>query len=138
MKKILKVGIDFGTSTTVVRVLVDGSDTIDFVKDDKGNSVIPTIIFQRSNGKNLYGERAEKAISNGSEGIPIRNFKMDLLDPDEKVRDKAKSHIYDFLSYIYELYSNCEYSFPEHDETQVLISCPAKWPESLRTYMKCP
>ena len=136
MKKILKVGIDFGTSTTVVRVLVDGSDTIDFVKDDKGNSVIPTIIFQRNNGKKLYGERAEKAISNGSEGLPIRNFKMDLLDPDEIKRDKAKEHIYDFLSYIYELYSNCEYSFPEHDETQVLISCPAKWPESLRTYMK--
>lgn len=136
MKKILKVGIDFGTSTTVVRVLVDGSDTIDFVKDDKGNSVIPTIIFQRNNGKNLYGERAEKAISNGSEGTPIRNFKMDLLDSNEKVREKARNHIYDFLSYIYELYSNCEYSFPEHDETQVFISCPAKWPESLRTYMK--
>ena len=90
----LIVGIDFGTSTTVVRYREEGSNEIKSLKADNGKSdIIPTIIFRPKNGGNtVYGTQAEQMSANHVKGDTIVNFKMDLLNPDHDKREEAAFH----------------------------------------------
>ena len=98
----LIVGIDFGTSTTVVRYRMEDSEIIQSLKDANGTSdIIPTVIFRNSDYDTTeYGVQAlTSAAANGKECIA--NFKMDLLDPEK--REHAKELIEEYLKYIYSL-----------------------------------
>ena len=123
----LIVGIDFGTSTTVVRYRVDGSDVIQTIKDKNGVSdIIPSVIFKQFDGRCLYGWEAIKRWHNDTEGDPIINFKMGLIDKNEKVRKEKAAYIEEFLKYVYGLFEQQTQRL-NATEWDVYISYPAKW-----------
>ena len=88
----LIVGIDFGTSTTVVRYRMEDSNIIQSIKESNGNDIIPSVIYKNpETGIKLYGSEAFKCNPNTEEGEIISNFKMNLLNPSK--REQAKLHI---------------------------------------------
>lgn len=129
------VGIDFGTSTTVVRYREEGTDVIHSLKAENGKSeIIPSVIFrQKENGFTVYGEEAILKEDAGIDGEFITNFKMDLLNPDKK--EEAKKNIIEFLTFIHSLFE--EQTKAMHPDTMdVYISYPAKWSDDMVTFMK--
>lgn len=130
----LIVGIDFGTSTTVVRYRMEDSDVIQSLKDANGTSdIIPTVIFRNSDYDTTeYGVQAlTSAAANGKECIA--NFKMDLLDPEK--REHAKELIEEYLKYIYSLFKEqTKGLYPT--STEINISYPAKWDDTMVKIMK--
>lgn len=131
----LIVGIDFGTSTTVVRYREEGTDVIQSVTMDNGKSgIIPTAIFRPKDGGTAeYGTQAIQRYINGIEGEMCINFKMDLLNPEK--RAEAEKNIIDFLSFIHSAFE--EQTKTLHpDVMDVYISYPAKWSDDMVTFMK--
>ena len=130
----LIVGIDFGTSTTVVRYREEGTDVIQSLTIDNGKSgIIPTVIFRPKDGCTEYGMQAIQRYNNGIEGELCINFKMDLLNPEK--RAEAENNIIDFLTFIHSLFE--EQTKTLHPDTMdVYISYPAKWSDDMVTFMK--
>lgn len=131
----LIVGIDFGTSTTVVRYRMEDSDTIQALKDANGQSdVIPTVIFRNTEcGTTVYGVQALNAAMSSIKDKPIMNFKMDLLNPAK--REEAKGYIEEFMKYIYSLFREQTLSLSP-TQTVINISYPAKWDDTMVKIMK--
>ena len=131
----LIVGIDFGTSTTVVRYRMEDSDVIQSLKDANGTSdIIPTVIFRNSDYDTTeYGVQALTSATSAVNGETIANFKMDLLDPEK--REHAKELIEEFLTYIYSLFKEqTKGLYPS--STEINISYPAKWDDTMVKIMK--
>lgn len=130
----LIVGIDFGTSTTVVRYRMEDSNIIQSLKDDNGTKeIIPTVIFRYSDGNTVYGVEALRTAASGTKGETITNFKMDLLDP--KKREHAKELIEEYLRYIYSLFDEQTKGL-DYDSVEINISYPAKWDDTMVRIMK--
>ena len=134
----LIVGIDFGTSTTIVKYKIEGNDTIVSIKDSDGVSdIIPTAIFRptSTDAQTLYGKVAISRFNGGEEGELITNFKMGLLSSDPNVIEKSKSQIKEFLRYVY----TCFYDQTKglnYTDSEIYVSYPAKWSSSLAQFMK--
>lgn len=131
----LIVGIDFGTSTTVVRYRMEDSEIIQSLKDANGTSdIIPTVIFRNSDyGTTEYGVQALTSATSAVNGETIANFKMDLLDPEK--REHAKELIEEYLKYIYSLFKEqTKGLYPT--STEINISYPAKWDDTMVKIMK--
>lgn len=133
----LIVGIDFGTSTTVVRYKVEGTDTVNSVKDTNGISdTIPTVIFKCADGSNtVFGNDAISMSRTGMQGELISNFKMGLLDADEHTRKQKEAYIEEFLSFVYKRFAEETVKYTGYD-MDVYISFPAKWSDGFVTFMK--
>lgn len=133
----LIVGIDFGTSTTVVRYKKEGSDDISDVKDMNGTSdFIPSAIFRMDGqGTTLYGHAALTAKQGGMAGSLITNFKMGLLDATEDVKKEKMSYIEEFLAFVYQRFEQ-EVQGIDYDSLDVYISYPAKWSDGFVNFMK--
>lgn len=133
----LIVGIDFGTSTTVVRYKMEGSKEISSVKDLNGTSdFIPSAIFRIANQKeSLYGHEAINAKKGGMEGELITNFKIGLLEKNEDKRKEKESQIEEFLKFVYKRFSQATQgkSYSTHE---IYVSYPAKWSDSFINFMK--
>lgn len=133
----LIVGIDFGTSTTVVRYKEEGTDVIKPIKDADGVSdIIPSAIF-RVDGQNqtLYGCGALNAKTGGMQGELITNFKMGLLDVNPEERRIKEAYIEEFFTYIYKQFWNQTRGI-RYDSMDVYVSVPAKWDTDAREVMK--
>ena len=131
----LIVGIDFGTSTTVVRYRMEDSEIIQSLKDANGTSdIIPTVIFRNSDYDTTeYGVQALTSAISAVNGETIANFKMDLLDPEK--REHAKELIEEYLKYIYSLFKEqTKGLYPT--STEINISYPAKWDDTMVKIMK--
>ena len=131
----LIVGIDFGTSTTVVRYREEGTNVIQSLKAENGKSeIIPTIIFRpKDGGCTVYGEQALLKIDNMIEGETVMNFKMNLLNPE--LKNEAKANIIEFLTYIHTLFEDQTKAL-HPDFMDVYVSYPAKWSDDMVTFMK--
>lgn len=132
----LIVGIDFGTSTTVVRYKREGTDNIVPIKDKDGVSdIIPSAIFIRNDGQKLYGNEAKKAYAGGMDGEYVTNFKMGLLSVNEPECNTAVQHIKDFLGFVYQCFRQQVHGL-HYDSLDVYVSYPAKWSDSFINFMK--
>lgn len=132
----LIVGIDFGTSTTVVRFKEEGADSVKPIKDsDRVHDIIPSAIFRIKGQQSLYGYEALNAKSSNIEGELITNFKMGLLDEDKDSLSFKKQCIQEFLSYVHRCFSK-QTDGMLYDAMEVYISYPVKWTDSFVDFMK--
>ena len=128
----LIVGIDFGTSTTVVRYRLENSDRIEVVTDaNRMSAIIPTVIFRSPEGNTEYGMQAWTAAMEYPKGL-IANFKMDLLDASK--RERTVELIEEFFRYIYGLFQTQTRGI-HYTDLDVNISYPAKWDDEMSKVM---
>lgn len=128
----LIVGIDFGTSTTVVRYRMENWDESKALKDGKSD-IIPTLIYRYPDGRAEYGMQAVNSFMNNPEGLLINNFKMDLLDLSK--RKQAVEQIEEFLHYVYGLF-RVQVRGIHYTDLDINISYPAKWDDEMVKVMK--
>lgn len=134
------IGIDFGTSTTVVRINNHGKEheQIQTLSVSNNVSLIPTIVFKRKSDDMLFfAEEATVQIGQGTEGELKENFKIGLIDNDQKVREEAEELTSNFFNYLYKRYEEKEQAgfWGKCDRTKVYVSYPAKWPSFIRLTM---
>ena len=135
------IGIDLGTSTSVLRVktYIDGIPeaspvSVESVKFN-GQDTLPTLAFYDKNHEEyLMGDQAEREMEN-DDGELFRNFKLDLLSTDPNIRQKAEDLIRRFFEYMYEAYSYDQENFTLCDKETTYVSYPAKWPPELADAM---
>lgn len=133
------IGIDFGTSTTVVRVHNIGKENRIVPVTVNGQRTIPTIAFQPKDSDEIYyGYDAQAKIESMFEGTVYENFKMNLISDDIVQREQAEVLIQGFLKYVYNQYLSLlnDEVFDMADEVKVYVSHPAKWNSYARTLMK--
>ncbi|MBP3655610.1 MAG: Hsp70 family protein, partial [Clostridia bacterium] len=130
---IRRVGIDFGTSTTVVRVKNYEDDGKTYIQDRLGCQVVmfgefptvPTLGRQMEDGTWIWGHEAVKERKNS---VLYQNFKMDMTHPEKS--KKAEELIFGFFKYLYACYSEQDTGgfFGEQGvRTETVISYPVKW-----------
>lgn len=133
------IGIDFGTSTTVVRVHNVGERNRIIPVTSNSMRTIPTIAFQPDGSNEMYyGYDAQAKYDSNTAGTLFKNFKMNLISENEMERVRAEELILGFLRYVYDQYQSLLNNgvFDSADEIKVYVSHPAKWNSYARTQMK--
>ncbi len=142
--KIRYIGIDLGTSSTVVK-LRDYDDSNKLLKYPTqtlkigGDSIIPSVAFVINNDfKDAANFRfGSDAKSCQLEGNLYINFKMDLLSKDEEKRSHAKILIVYYMKWIRKHYEEQQIDyFGSCDQEVTIVSYPVRWPKELREFMK--
>lgn len=133
------IGIDFGTSTSLVKVKsyrdgqpVDGDPTsTQAVEFDNGRVTTPTLI-RFAGGAEYYGQ---DAVSPKLDSTLCKNFKLDLQSPDPAAKAQAQELTRKFFRFLYEQYSWQSTRFGQFDAERTLVSYPAKWKPETREFM---
>lgn len=133
------IGIDYGTSTSVVRIHNIGKSNKIVNLAINGKTVVPTIAFESEESHQIYfGYDAEAKLNANTPGKLFANFKMDLISPNDTARQLAEKLTKGFFKYLYEQYQkqvNLN-AFDHADFVKVYISHPAKWNSHARILMK--
>ena len=135
------IGVDFGTSTSVIRVkrYEDGESIEErlFTKPvvfNMGSSVVPTLIRQ-TNGDVVYGYQAEIQRKNSD---LYQSFKVLLESDDPEQKANARKLTEDFLTYLASVYreqSDGGHLGDASDTEKTVISYPVKWSEETKAFM---
>lgn len=143
MPVIRYIGIDFGTSTTVVRIKdfneygpVKAGPPDALLEPTTGEVLIQSLVFEPEspNYPTVYGNAAE---NQNIKGTLHRNFKMLLESNDENKVELAKRLIAGFLKWIRKLYLEQKDSrFGPCDVEKTFISYPVKWSDSSMKIME--
>ena len=137
------VGIDFGTSTSLIRVKryqgdqpVGDSYNVSAVTYGNGAGDSKAVTLVRHNADDTFtcGRYGEEKV----EGSTIyREFKMDLEDSDVRKQNLAKDLTGEFFKYLYERYDHQQSDLGQSaDEVRTIISYPAKWKPETRSFME--
>lgn len=140
MKMIIRrIGIDFGTSTTVFAYKDydkkgNTSNNAPKLLELGGKVMFPSIVFEpEGEAEKVYGFDAEEE-SRIAEGTLYTNFKMDLMSEDR--HDKACGLIVGYFKYLRNIYKEDCNRIGIADEEETWLSYPAAWPESIQVEME--
>jgi hypothetical protein len=132
------IGIDFGTSTSVVKIKsykdnvpMESKEMADYVRFDNKDS-LPTLIYKTIEENYLVGYEAANA---AVKGTLYQSFKLNLVSDDEQLRAQSIELTKIFFKYVYKVYSEQSAYFPICDKETTYISYPAKWPKELINLM---
>ena len=133
------VGIDFGTSTSIVKCkrYEDGKPIGDAhhtesVTFGQGASEPRALTIVRVNEDGTI----DCGIDEFLEGSTVyREFKMSLESENEEERERAKELTHEYMKYLYDRYSYQNGFLGECDEEETIISFPAKWKDETRRFM---
>ncbi|MBQ3432595.1 MAG: Hsp70 family protein [Clostridia bacterium] len=143
MSKKRIVGIDFGTSTSVMRVklynengepVTEELHTYPVTFNNNGSTMVPTVM-RCKNDNYVYGF---EALKNRRGSVSYEVFKLDLQSEDASKREQAQSLTERFFKYLYEEYyhqliTGCLGDMDCEEET--IVSYPVKWNEATRDFM---
>jgi len=135
------IGIDFGTSTSVLRVkryengepVADRLMTIP-VTFNMGNSMVPTLV-QKLESSSCYGYEAQ--ISRRKAKL-YQNFKVKLESSDETERTEARALTEEFFKYLageYNAQSESGFFGEGTDQEKTIVSFPVKWSDETKAFM---
>lgn len=137
------IGIDFGTSTSLVKVkrYKDGRPIGDNIHTDcvtygdgDGDSKAVTLVRINPDGTADCGREGSYPIDGAT---VYREFKMDLQSPDEQKRKQARELTSVFMDYLYTRYDHQRETFGDHSDVEkTIISYPVKWPSESRKMME--
>lgn len=143
------IGIDFGTSTSVIRVKryevssVGGKEYVMpvgdrlYTEEVKFNNIglVPTLIQHIQEGKPYYGYDAQKKHRNSA---LFGGFKVDLESTDAETKARARALTEEFFLYMGKQYKDQSAGgfFGEAgDIEKTLVSYPVKWSDETRSFM---
>ncbi|MCC8104173.1 MAG: Hsp70 family protein [Clostridiales bacterium] len=137
------IGIDFGTSTTVIRVKCyqDGKSLGDSERLDTkeavfgGSPTVPTAI-QKIENHSYYGQ---DALIPRKKAVLYQNFKVCLESVDPEQRREAQALTEEFFGYLYRVYreqSDGGHLGAADDRERTLVSYPVKWSEETKRFMR--
>ncbi|MBS6952790.1 MAG: Hsp70 family protein [Enterocloster asparagiformis] len=132
------IGIDFGTSTSLVKVKsyrdgvpVDGDPTLAHYVEFDGQNMVPTLI-RFAGEEEYYGYDTNQTIQ---DSVLYRNFKLDLQNPDSAVRMQAQELTKKFFCFLHERYGEQSTHFGQFDMERTIVSYPAKWMRGTQKFM---
>lgn len=137
------IGVDFGTSTSVIRVkrYEDGKPVGDRLETkavtfNMGSTIVPTLVQKLKTGESAYfGYDAEVAHKNTK---TYQNFKVDIENPDEYIRRQAReltAEYFSFLAKTYKVQSEGGHLGKSDDKERTIISYPVKWSKETKAFM---
>ncbi len=136
------IGVDFGTSTSVIRVkrydskgnpLGERLDTRE-VTFSMGRTMLPTVI-QRAGGATYYGY---EALVPKRKAKLFQNFKMNLESKSPMLRMLARKDTEEFFRYMAAAYheqSRSGHLGEADDEERTIVSYPVKWSQETSTFL---
>ena len=135
MNDVVKVllGIDFGTSTTVLCLQ-------EYAKDGCPIGVvqcleeIPTVVYKDPEGNCYFGKDAERRYLNQRTGMLYRNFKIGLASAD---CSESKKLVEEFIKNLFDISRSRMMFYVRKDcQIQTLISVPVKWSAVIKEFMR--
>lgn len=133
------IGIDFGTSSTVIKIknyfpLIEDPNCESLQVD--GHSVIPSLIFKREDDGHVYFGRKAEIESAHNKGTLYKNFKTDLLHKDPNIKAQAQELTRQFFKFLYQQFEAQESSLHVQEKKEIYLSLPVKWPQDLYDFME--
>lgn len=137
------IGVDFGTSTSVIRVkryengtpIGEKLETKEVVFGGNG-AMVPTLIMKKDDGTvSYYGYEAQQKKKKFTN---FHSFKMDLESTDPEKQALARHLTEEFYCYIarqYQSQSEGGHLGSSDDREQTIISYPVKWMEETKAFM---
>ena len=140
------VGIDFGTSTSVIKVKTyDENDKSKWqelytlpVTFNNGSAMVPSVVRrfgENDSGSYSFGFDAEHHVRNSD---VFRGFKVDLQSNDSEKAEQAKLLTKKFFEYLYKEYDhqrNTGHLGDVNDTDFTIVSYPVKWETSTCQFM---
>lgn len=138
------VGIDFGTSTSVIRVkrYEDGKAVGERLETKEvifgnGNAMVPTVIMKKDDDASIcyFGYDAQQK---KKKFTSYQGFKMDLESDDSDKRTRAKQLTEEFYAYLAKQYKSQSaggHLGKADDKERTIISYPVKWRKETKEFM---
>lgn len=138
------IGIDFGTSTSVIRVKrYENGKPLGEVLETKEvlfggvSATVPTLIAKKNEDNSVayYGYEAQQKRRNFT---TYSNFKVDLESADPEKRALARRLTEEFFAYLskqYRAQADSGHLGDAEDEERTVISYPVKWSEETKRFM---
>lgn len=138
------IGIDFGTSTSVIRVkryengksIGEKLETKEVIFSGIG-ATVPTLIQKKDDDESIvyYGY---EALQKRKKTTTYHSFKVDLESSDPEKRAQARALTEEFFCYLAKVYksqSDGGHLGNPDDKERTIVSYPVKWNEDTRNFM---